>query len=154
MCAGVFDNLFDYEICNIANLALSPYESLVGKGPQTHRHTHTQREREARVCVCTCVCVCVCAGAPREVSRHPCPQRRHRHCRGSAAQEVHTHTHTHAQQSLSIHPSIHMFYLSLCRCSKDPLSRSPFAKSARQNHTHYMGGKLDDITVIAAWVTR
>ncbi|CEM20443.1 unnamed protein product [Vitrella brassicaformis CCMP3155] len=88
---GVFDNLFDYEICNIANLALSPYESLV-----LHEKSLVTPARNVAIAIA-------------EAARHK---------------------------------------------SKDPLSRSPFAKSARQNHTHYMGGKLDDITVIAAWVIR
>jgi len=37
--------------------------------------------------------------------------------------------------------------------SKDPVYLSPFAKSAREHGFYYQGGKVDDITVIVAYVT-
>jgi hypothetical protein len=33
-------------------------------------------------------------------------------------------------------------------------ARTPFEKHARQAGTFYLGGKMDDITVVAAWVVR
>lgn len=37
--------------------------------------------------------------------------------------------------------------------AKDPVYLSPFAKSAREHGFYYQGGKVDDITVIVAYVT-
>lgn len=36
--------------------------------------------------------------------------------------------------------------------AKDPVYLSPFAKSARENGFYYQGGKVDDITVLVAYV--
>jgi len=37
--------------------------------------------------------------------------------------------------------------------SHDTKANTPFAQSARRNRLHFPGGKEDDITVVAAWVT-
>lgn len=37
--------------------------------------------------------------------------------------------------------------------AKDPVYLSPFAKAARENGFYYQGGKVDDITVVVAYVT-
>eukprot|EP00923_Selenidium_pygospionis_P020557 GHVN01035495.1.p1 GENE.GHVN01035495.1~~GHVN01035495.1.p1 ORF type:complete len:762 (-),score=174.03 GHVN01035495.1:1859-4144(-) len=38
--------------------------------------------------------------------------------------------------------------------SRDPWAKTPFMANARRNGTTYRGGKLDDITCVASWVTR
>eukprot|EP00922_Rhytidocystis_sp_ex-Travisia-forbesii_P004665 GHVS01006871.1.p1 GENE.GHVS01006871.1~~GHVS01006871.1.p1 ORF type:complete len:1183 (-),score=193.29 GHVS01006871.1:586-4134(-) len=88
---GLFDNLFDYEICQLANLALSPYDSIV-----LHDKTLvTSAYSVARAL-------------------------------GEAASYR----------------------------SRDPRARTPFMRHARQSGANYLGGKLDDITVVACWVVR
>jgi len=86
---GVFDNLFDHEVCNLANLTMSPFEAALLKNPSLV----TSAESVARAIA---------------------------------------------------HAAFHR--------SKDLKAKSPFAKNARQSGTHYQGGKMDDITVVACWV--
>eukprot|EP00917_Polyrhabdina_sp_WS-2016_P000457 GHVP01001051.1.p1 GENE.GHVP01001051.1~~GHVP01001051.1.p1 ORF type:complete len:898 (-),score=140.81 GHVP01001051.1:3566-6259(-) len=38
--------------------------------------------------------------------------------------------------------------------SRDSKAKTPFMRNARLAGTHYHGGKIDDITVLASWVTR
>ncbi|PFH33732.1 hypothetical protein BESB_079480 [Besnoitia besnoiti] len=89
---GVFDNLFDHEICSLANLALSPYEACELLGDAS-RATSAQ----------------AVAAAIAEAAAYK---------------------------------------------SCNPLAKTPFMKHARRAKTHFMGGKMDDITVVACWVTR
>ncbi|XP_026194297.1 uncharacterized protein LOC34617292 [Cyclospora cayetanensis] len=87
---GVFDNLFDYEICAITNLTLSPFEAhLLGN--------------EALATSATAI-----ATAIGEAAAHR---------------------------------------------SRSPTARTPFMKHARQEGSFFTGGKMDDITVLACWVT-
>ncbi|KEP67347.1 UNVERIFIED_CONTAM: serine/threonine specific protein phosphatase [Hammondia hammondi] len=87
---GVFDNLFDHEICALANLALSPYEAEILGDP--NKTTSAQ----------------AVAAAVAEAAAHK---------------------------------------------SRNPTAKTPFMKHARRAKTHFMGGKMDDITVVACWVT-
>ncbi|KAL8442544.1 hypothetical protein Emag_006373 [Eimeria magna] len=87
---GVFDNLFDYEICGIANLTLSPFEARL-------------LENETSATSATAVATAI----------------------GEAA--------AHRSRSLT--------------------ARTPFMKHARQEGSFFTGGKMDDITVVACWVT-
>ncbi|KAF4640452.1 serine/threonine specific protein phosphatase [Toxoplasma gondii] len=87
---GVFDNLFDHEICALANLALSPYEAEILGDP--NKTTSAQ----------------AVAAAVAEAAAHK---------------------------------------------SRNPMAKTPFMKHARRAKTHFMGGKMDDITVVACWVT-
>uniref|UniRef100_A0A0G4I6Q1 PPM-type phosphatase domain-containing protein n=1 Tax=Chromera velia CCMP2878 TaxID=1169474 RepID=A0A0G4I6Q1_9ALVE len=88
---GVFDNLFDHEICALANLTMSPYEASLLQNSELV--------------------------TPAE------------HVAAAVA-----------------HAAFHR--------SRDPKAKTPFARHARQSGTHYAGGKMDDITVLAAWVVR
>eukprot|EP00922_Rhytidocystis_sp_ex-Travisia-forbesii_P004667 GHVS01006873.1.p1 GENE.GHVS01006873.1~~GHVS01006873.1.p1 ORF type:complete len:1245 (-),score=216.88 GHVS01006873.1:100-3834(-) len=88
---GLFDNLFDYEICQLANLALSPYDSIV---------LHDKSLVTSAYSVAKAL--------------------------GEAASYR----------------------------SRDPRARTPFMRHARQSGANYLGGKLDDITVVACWVVR
>ncbi|KAF8820527.1 serine/threonine specific protein phosphatase, partial [Cardiosporidium cionae] len=88
---GVFDNLYDFEICDLANLALSPFEGLLVQRPDM-------------------------ITSPRTLA--------------TAIAEAASYR------------------------SKDMAAKTPFMKHARECGTNYIGGKLDDITVVACWVTR
>ncbi|KAL8429592.1 hypothetical protein Efla_007449 [Eimeria flavescens] len=87
---GVFDNLFDFEICGIANLTLSPFEARL-------------LDNEAAATSATAVATAI----------------------GEAA--------AHRSRSLT--------------------AKTPFMRHARQEGSLFSGGKMDDITVLACWVT-
>eukprot|EP01066_Platyproteum_vivax_P016413 Platyproteum_vivax@DN7116_c0_g1_i1.p1 len=86
---GVFDNIFDHEVCGLCSLTMSPSEALVMGDADL-------------------------AMSPSRVAETVARAARHR--------------------------------------SRDCRARTPFSRHARQNGVFFLGGKTDDITVVASWV--
>lgn len=95
---GVFDNLHDYEVCQLVSLAAFPVEaSELGAGS----------------------CKSRCTRSPTDP----------------------------ANLALAIAKAAHFR-------SQDQGAKTPFGATAREAGLHHVGGKMDDISVVAAWVVR
>lgn len=95
---GVFDNLHNHEVCQLAECTVSPFEA---------RQSLDLKSGKMRGSGCT---------NPVKVAE-------------AIAQAA------------------------FCR-SRDPNARTPFSANAREAGLSYPGGKMDDITVVAAWAVR
>ncbi|EZG70844.1 putative protein phosphatase 2C [Gregarina niphandrodes] len=135
---GLFDNLFDQEIIALASLALSPYEARLFTGPNRDRPSEPPQHPgstesmlyNARKWTEDWV---TGRRAPPSALDPPCVN----------------------QDKTIATPPGHVargiaeaaFYRSI-----DSRAKSPFAKAARAAGASAVGGKQDDITVVACWV--
>jgi serine/threonine protein phosphatase PrpC len=102
---GIFDNLHDHELCQLASQAISPFEAQESLDTESGCLSHSNGDSQQAT-----------ATAPERLAMALVEAALHR--------------------------------------SKDLTTKSPFSMHAQKAGLYHMGGKMDDITCVCAWVVR